>query len=249
MSFMIVQYADFHNWYKNISDDPIEDFAKSNQKRLRATLKVVDATDVSYEIKRIDESFLEWFVPFYEKTIQSKDNPNVYDIRTIIAEKGATIDYYSLTLYEGGTPIGGTIFSDRGNRYSYGYRAFQNEWEHTKLPSTPTFYAEYILAQHSLQNGKHKLSHGKDRNPYGINSGIGLCIFKLSVGCTAALPKTYQTATIDTDTVAENVLVLEKPSDGVRITDAHLCVREADLEKYIQVTKYPEQLQVHIHLR
>jgi hypothetical protein len=108
-----------------------------------------------------------------------------------------------------------------------------------------------MVAVFAFDQGKTIISHGKDRNPYGLNSAIGMAGFKLSVGCRPSnvTDGTYEIHTLDTDKLTEDCLILEQPKEGTDITKAYLVTSRENGHKHLQVTKYPEQLSVEVLYR
>ena len=150
-----------------------------------------------------------------------------------------------MSLYENGTPIGGTIFSLTGNKLSIAYRTYQNNWTTAALQANPSAYTEYLLNQEAINQGKEVMIHGKDRNPYGLNSSIGLANFKFAAGCQPELPKKFAVESIDTDTLTTDVLIFALPTaPDTTITKAYLVVDELGVSKWEQLTKYPHLLDV-----
>jgi len=247
---MEIKYASHHKWVRTISNDVSLIFGKNNLARLRSTLKNIDTSDVVHRIEPLTDEVLDWFTPLYLKTITTKDNPKLFDIRSTTIGKVSKYKYYSLTLLEDGTPVGATIFSERGSILSVAYRIYPNNWSQNNLQANPSVLAEYLLNSHGVEQGFKTLSHGKDRNPYGLNSHIGLAIFKLSVGCSAYLPSTpYEIQTLDLNQVNQDVLLFKMPTEGGQITEGVLYATEENLSNYMQVTKYPERLLVEIITR
>lgn len=244
---MKIAYADNHKWVKKISTDILTDLGSNAAKKIRKILNEIEQHEISHTIEPLDEAFITWFEPLYVKRINGKSNPNVYDIRaTTLHRSHAKYPYHSLTLYEKGVPVGGTIFTIREDRVSLVYRAFQPTWSFPHRCS-PALLAEYIITEYTQKLGKDTLVHGSDKNLYGVNSDIGMAVFKLSTGCHPELQKKYSVTEIDLSTFDSDVLVLELPQQGTRITTAYLYASEACAEKYAQLFKYEKDLHV-IHV-
>ncbi len=238
-----------HKWEKPVIADPLELFGKSARKKVKALLGVVGASSVRADIAHLDDDFLSWFVPMYTARISEKDNPKLFDVKSTTIDTD-TKQYFSLSLFEDEKPIGGTIFSMSNNRLSFVYRTYNFKWHDDDLPANPTLYAEYLVCRYAFEGEKEVIVHGKDRNPYGINSGIGLAIFKLSVGCKAYKSKSFELSELNIENLNVDTLILEYPGDDSDyIRKAHLVVLPENEQKYIQVTKYPKQLEVEVHYR
>lgn len=247
---MKVTYALEYNWTKPVDKDPLNEFSKKSRARLRSTLNKIEESSVSHKIEPLTEETLSWFTPLYNETISNRGNPKIFDIFSTTLGKGSKYTYYSLILFEEEKPVGATIFSERKSVLSVAYRISPHDWENNSLPSTPSHYVEYLLNEYAWKRGYKKLSHGKDRHPYGINSQIGLAIFKLSIGCRAYTSTTeYNTAEIDLDSITEDQLIFEHPRDGREVTKGYLCIQSDHLNKYLQATKYPDQIEVEIITR
>lgn len=228
------------------------DFSGRAAKKIHASLPILEENNVTYSIQPLTENFFSDFIPLYTEQIGNKQNALLYDVKDkTIFNKTHSFPYYSFSLYESGKFIGGTIFSLRTNIISYAYRTFNNNWQNTHIKASPAMIGEYVIAQFATEQGKKFLSHGKDRNPYGLNAAIGLATFKLSVGCRPSVGKDneYTIDTIETATITQDCLILEQPKEGVDITKAYLVTTSENLAKYIQVTKYPDQLAVEVLLR
>jgi len=247
---MKLRYATTHKWIETITADPLSELGKNNKSRVRSTVNNLIGSGIEHEIKPLDQSTLDWFVPMYQEKISTKDNPKIFDIYGTTLGKESKYQYFALILYEYGKPIGATIFSERKSLLSIAYRIFPNQWESHSFQANPSLYTEYLLNKYGWERGYKKLSHGRDRNPYGLNSHIGLAVFKLSVGCKAFLPSAdYVVDEMDLEEINEDILLLVHPEEGEQITKAILYVKEDNFYKYDQVTKYPDRLAVDVIYR
>lgn len=244
---MKIEYANHHSWFKPVATEPMRNYGSSDQKRLRKALAQASELGISHEFEPAAPEFYEWFVPMYTSSISSKNNPklaNVYEMT--LGNPHSKYNLFTLTLRERGVPVGGCIFSDRGTHYSISYRIYQSNWQQDTKIASPAFYGEYLLDAHSLENQKEKLVHGQDRNPYGVNSAIGLAIFKLAVGCSAKLPPTHERLTLDTDSVEVDTLVLHYPASEKQITEATLIAIPDTIQRYQQLFTYDERLHINV---
>lgn len=243
---MRIQYADKQKWVKVLREDILSDFGKNGRKKVQRLLRDMDLYSITHQFAELDQKYLDWFIPLYQERIYSKENPNTYDIyATTLGKKNPTYAYYGLTLLEKGVPVGGTIFTLRKDRLSITYRSYLPDWmQHTDIACSPSLYAEYLITQHAKDNGKRKLVHGSDRNPYGLHSSIGIAIFKLSVGCIPFTQITAENKEIELDDITKNILVLELPKEKRRITTAYLYTSYADENKFEQLYKYDEHLHI-----
>lgn len=209
--------------------------------------------DINIEINDIDNNFLHWFQPLYEAEIGSKKNPLVFDLKEkILNNQSEHNHYHSLTLTENGEAVGGLIFIMKETELMIAYRVLKHTWIFNKtLPATPSLYTDYILGLYAHKHNLLTFSHGKDRNPHGLNSSIGLAAFKLSVGCSAYKAKDYEEKQMDTDEIKEDCFVLALPEEGDtnKIEKAYLITSQETELKWNQVTNYPEQLGVEVVYR
>ncbi len=247
---MQIAYASHHTWYKYSVDNSLNHYGKNDRKRLTKTLEQAVLEDVTYEFKPVDEAFLTWFLPMYERIIGTKKNPHIFDItNSIKSPKELSQGYITLTVYDHGQIVGGCIFNDFGWYYSIAYRVYEPHWPQTKLQASPSFFGELQLDLFTKQQGRKMLSHGKDRNPYGLNSSIGLCIFKLATGCKPRTALTYELRQMDTNVITEDCLILHHPHEGRVITDATLICTNKSENRYRQLKSYPERLTIHTIIR
>ncbi len=247
---MQILYPSYHCWTKPISENHLLLFGESARRKLRNTIGAVEAAAVTTTIEKLDEATLEWFIPMYEGRMKEKQSPRIYNVRgTTLANPDKTKVFYTLTLFEAGIPLGATIFSLTNRRLSIAYRTYATEWHKAKLTASPSLYAEWVIAEYALKQQMQRFVHGRNQNPYGIFSNIGLAIFKLSVGCIPKKSKHSELLSADTNSFKEDVLVLAEPEKKKRINMGYLIVAEQNYSRYEQVTKYPEQLQVEVIFR
>lgn len=246
---MQVSFPSHHSWLKDISAGIEIDFSGRAAKKIHASLPLLEASQIEHRIEPLTEAFFDDFMPLYLGYIGNKQNALLHDVKANTLYKDSRFPYFSFSLYESGEFIGGTIFSVRADRISYAYRTFKSDWINARIKASPAMIGEYVVAEYASTHGKQFLSHGKDRNPYGINAGIGLAAFKLSVGCRASVSKGAELRTLDTESLTEDCLILELPNEGTAITKAYLVTTPETLEKHIQVTKYPDLLAVEVLFR
>lgn len=243
---MLIEYANKHRWYKELHGDPLEGFGENSQARIKSTLKKVGPTGIETNIQPLTKELLAQFLPIYEAEINKKDNPKIFDVEEkTLGSAASPYPYFYLSLMEKGERLGGTIFCERPDALFVSYRAYIPDWQTAKLQAKPALYAEYVLASHAVSLGKSRLSHGKDRNPYGLNANIGLAAFKLAIGCRPYMIEEYELNKIDTDTLEQDALILQYPGESSEMISKAVLVTAKDTEhKWLQVTKYPEALEV-----
>ncbi len=248
---MQITYPSHHRWLRDISAGVDIGVSGRIVKLINQTIPLLGANGIEARIEPLSEDFFVDFTPQYIANIASKENAMIHDVMetTLLRPRKNSIDY-GFSLYEKGSYIGGTIFSLRSKSVSYAYRTFQKNWNEAKLSANPALIAEHMVAEFGRNNGKHVLSHGKDRNPYGLNSAIGMAGFKLSVGCSPFnLTGTYDINILDTTSISKDCLVLEQPQEGTAINKAYLITSKETEHKYLQITKYPDQLLVEVLYR
>jgi hypothetical protein len=249
---MQVTYPSHHRWMRDISAGVDIGVSGRIVKLITKSLPLLEQSGIITKIEPLHEGFFDEFTPMYTENIGKKNNAIVFDVKATTLEKASNeFPYFGFSIHEQGQYIGGTIFSLREDRVSYAYRTFEKQWFNAKIPANPALIGEHLIAEFARNQGRNLLSHGKDRNPYGLNSAIGMAIFKLSVGChpSNVADGTYEVRTIETDEITEDCLILEQPTTGVDITKAYLVTSRETEQKYLQVTKYPNQLQVEVLYR
>lgn len=242
---MIISYPTKIAWQKPLQEDLLSFFSKSTRKQLQKLLAQVENSEITYQTAPVSESFLDWFVPIYKADMSTKQNTLEIDIKNHIQSR--SVPYFSLTILEKDIPVGAAIFSERKSSISIAFRSFNRSWSDSTIQSTPSYYGEYLFGLEAAARKKDKIAHGYDRNPYGINAGIGLGIYKLSIGCHAYLSKTTAFANLDTDTIDTDALILVQPEHGVKkITRGVLFCKPENEQKYIQATKFADQVSIEI---
>lgn len=233
-----------------MTHDSIVLFGKSEQEKLKGILEKLQNSGITYMIEPLSDVFFDWWLPMYQDRISSKDNPKLFNIKEkTLGNPNKDKRYFSLTLLEEGARLGGVVFSLNEDTLFFAYRTLTYDWNRARLRASPSLLAEYILAEHAKESSMRYISHGIDRNPYGLNSGIGLAAFKLSTGCRPQLPKTYEIDTLDTSKLQVDALVFECPKDPTAHTDitkAYLVSNDAGIEKWRSLTRYSDRLTIEI---
>jgi hypothetical protein len=234
----------------DISSGIEANFSGRVAKKILSTLPLLPTLGISYRIEPLTEAYLAKFLPLYEANIGGKQNALMQDVRgKTLNNTASTFPYFSISLFENEVFMGGAIFSLRTDRISYAYRTYINEWTKAKLQAGPALIGEYAVASFACEKDLAFVSHGKDRNPYGLNASIGLAAFKISVGCRPSIGGEYEIKTLDTNTLTEDCLILELPKEGTSITKAYLVTLRENEQKHLRVTKYPDSLQVEVLYR
>ncbi|OGG65823.1 hypothetical protein A3I99_00045 [Candidatus Kaiserbacteria bacterium RIFCSPLOWO2_02_FULL_45_11b] len=239
-------YANKHRWVKRIHPDILPDFGKSGIKKISQLLAKLGDTNISYKFSPLDEDFFTWFTPQYEKQVGSKKNFSGHNvIAKTLHRENKIFPYFSLTVFESDTPVGGVIFTLRKNRLSIAFRVFKPSWDkNPTVRCSPALLAEYLLARHALDNNLEYLAHGVDKNPYGLNASIGLAIFKLSVGCRPEIYFNHEIKDFNTAEYSTDTLVFEYKTGSKVIEEATLMTTLENLPKYEQLMKYEHLLKI-----
>ncbi len=241
---MKIRHSNFHIWNKDALADPLNHFGKNNKARIRSTLNRVGDYNITYKIEPIGENFMDWFKPFYEKGIGAKKNAKIYNIAKTLTKSDKNRSYHSFSLYENDEPIGGMILSCTNEKLTIAYKLYENTWRTAKLPASPSFYTEYVVSKYAYDQKKSIVSHGKDRNPYGLNSNIGLGIFKLSAGYSPLLPLNYEVIETETNSLETDVLIMNLPKEEKKIKKATLIITKKNEEKYRALHSYSDILEI-----
>ena len=247
---MKITYPTKLRWYKPVVTDPLELYGKKNQKRIRSTIKKEHDVGISHSFEKLDEDFLSWFTPYYTDIIGNKKNAVVHDLyQATLGNETRISEYWALTLYENGTVVGASIIGIRTERIMIAFKAHENRWRTPSLQSSPSLYSDYIACSYAHKLKKDYISHGQDRNLYGMNSNIGLAVFKLSTGyypCLLEKSETYTTEILDTSTITTDTLILEHPIDGDMIKKSYLFTSPENEAKYTQLAQYSNLLEVEV---
>lgn len=245
---MTLQIPNKIRWQKPVLEDSLACYRPKIQKRMRGTLSKLPQTTITHSFEPLTDEAIAWFQPLYDATIGNKPNSVLYDIRTTTLEKNPSIPYMILTIYEDEAKIGATIFSMRKDRINVAYRVFQQKWQAHTLQINPTLYSDYLVTDYARAHSLHFVSHGKDRNPYGINAAIGLATFKLSAGCTAFLPQEYDILEIEEHKITSDALIFLHPKETKQITDAILYTTPERVTHYDQLMSYADRVSIEIKL-
>ncbi len=247
---MKITYPTKQRWYKSVVQDPLSQYGKKNQKRIRATVSREDSSHITHTFEKLSTDFLDWFTPYYTKIIGSKNNAIVHDLyKATLGNEKRISEYWALTIFENNVKIGASIIGIRAERIMIAFKAHEPRWQSTSLQSTPSLYSDYVACTYAYELKKDFISHGQDRNLYGMNSSIGLAAFKLSTGyhpCLLEKSEAYETEIIDTTNIHLDTLVLEHPIEGDKIKKAYLFTTPENETKYTQITQYPKLLKVEV---
>jgi hypothetical protein len=238
---MVIQHADKYRWMKRIHPDIFPDFGKNATAKLKQLIRQAPELGISHEIVPLTMEHFTWFVPLYNASIATKQNPNPHNIvEATLLKPTHSYTYYILILREHGTPIGGTIFSVREDYVSFAFRTYPTNWLSAQVRCSPALYAEYLVTEHTLAQGFTELIHGKDKHPYGMNSAIGVALFKLSVGCRPEPQIDFTAIETDTDTLTTDTLLFSLPAPTEPVRECYLVCSEANRDRYNQLLAYED---------
>jgi hypothetical protein len=245
---MLVTHTDKHRWIKKIDPEIFPDFGKNNTKKIKSLLEKLPTTTITHTITLLTPEDIIWFEAHYNTNISAKHNPKPYDVyATTLGKEVINFPYYILSLFENGEPIGGTIFTLRPDRLSMVYRTYPSDWNNAQEKCTPALYAEYLATAYALEQNRPYLVHGRDLNPYGVNSHVGVAIFKMSIGCYPDIKTTVTKTESDLNMLPYGSLLLIHPTEGIRITKGYLIGDAETAQRYEQLFKYPHLLDVTLY--
>ncbi len=161
-------------------------FSTDTRKKIKKTLSLLKDAGYYWDISPIDASYAELFYPIYKQHIIQKDHPVIIDIphRLRLAENEGK-NSHAISLYNSKKQyIGGIIFTYKNAEsiISIAFRVFPKQIE-LKLPIGLSISADYLLYKYAKEQQIHTLFHGKDKNGYGLQSSIGLALFKFQTAC------------------------------------------------------------------
>lgn len=251
---MKIPYAEKQTWRKETVELPETLYSRKNVKRIRSTIAKLEENAISYEFKKLSVDFLDSFTPLYRDLIGKKRNANLHDLyEKTLNNPNSSYEYLSLGITMGRTALGGAILLSSSDIFMIAYRAFLPKWPHGSLQASPSLLADYLIAQTAYKLGKKHISHGKDRNLYGLNSEIGQLTYKLSVGYAPKLPIATNESSIklniDISTIKSDCVILQYPDTGNDIHRAMLITSHENEKEYSQLLNYPERLKVDVFYR
>lgn len=171
-------------WHVDVSStqDALLCFSKKIAKRIRRGITYLESAGYKFVIEPVDDTYIDLFFPLYKENILQKDNPHVFDVKTELqkrATEGFPIE--AVSLYKGNTYLGGVIYRILDEQLTINYRTFLKEFD-VKTPIGASMIADYFVYKKAIELHKSTVSHGRDRNLYGLHSGLGLPLFKLHAG-------------------------------------------------------------------
>ncbi len=182
-------YSKFILWKTHTKNIPnaYAIFGKSTAKRIEKSIEKIKESEYEIRLEDVNESLIDAFLPVYTASITQK-NGKLFDVReTITKRQKDGFVYRSVSLYKNNILEGAMIYSIRETNLGIAYNIFPTKLT-IKIPiRNITFIADYYVYQDAIDNEKEYVSHGKDRNLYGMptHSSIGVANHKLRA---ASLP-------------------------------------------------------------
>ncbi len=212
--------------------------AKNSEK----TQKIL--TDLGYSIcvENLTDELLGQFVLLYNQFLEQKPRGTIFPIKERIEEgKKNGIVYTILSFYNiKKNLIGGIIVSENRetNFITTNYKVLPHELpERKRFPESIAYVFTYLFYRIAFEKKITHISHGRDRNPYGFYSNIGLGLFKMRSGVKPYVAKQEKVTFSDKVQYVsgEDMLVWLGDTPGTPITKAILITKltpEEAKEKY-----------------
>lgn len=214
-----------------------EIFSKKTYKKILSSYKRMLEFGYEFEIKIVTPDFIKIFLPLYENNILKKRNGNIRDVLKYYQNyKDTGIPFYCLILNFNGELCGALLFTERKDRLSAVVKYFPSEAK-CKLPSNITLVVEYLFFKEAYKLKKKGIYHGVDTNVFGVNSEIGLAMFKLQIGCRPHISSVDSTYSISDKFIwdeKEDVLIFHGSKPKEKIVSSTLYITDKQLFKNSQ---------------
>lgn len=241
---MSERYPNFLTWKLSLVHvSGLEDVIRRQQAlRVRKAGAILNEANYRFVVQVVDQAFLGRFIPIYIRHISAKAHGEIFDVRTTLEanqQKGFLYEVISLWRHE--HLLGGLIYNVHADRLSVAYRVFPYQLPE-RLPISCGYVAEQYLLERALALGKDWIVHGKDHNPYGPYSTIGLARYKLSVGYCPFVSRAPELTfgLVDELCLTEDALVFLGDAPDERITRALLFMQPATpATQYQALFRYP----------
>lgn len=164
-------------------------FGRERHRRITKAAALLDQAGYRLEIQPVTANYLDDFIPCYQKHMAAKKG-TFFDVRSHLSrawQRGW--EYESISLWARETLLGGLLYRVGASSVSVAYRAFPRQLP-VKLPIGCSFVAERLLIERALLRGRRVIWHGRDRNVYGLNSAIGVAMYKANLGCVPYVSRT-----------------------------------------------------------
>lgn len=184
-------YPTYVAWQLDLSGVSHADqlFSRERLRRVTKAAALLRQAGYRMEIQPAGAKYLDYFIPCYQQHVSAKKG-TVFDVRSHLArawQRGR--EYEAISLWAGQTLLGGLLYCVGVSSVSVAYRVFPRHLP-VKLPIGCSLVAERWLAERALALGRRAIWHGRDRNVYGLNSAIGLAMYKTNLGCLPYVSRT-----------------------------------------------------------
>lgn len=240
---MTLTIPDKVSWRKNIVADSVSHYNKNIAKRILKTHTHHTRDAIKVEILPLTLEHLEWFEPMYIEKIAQKINPQIINLYATTLEK-TNKQFHILIISEAEVTIGAIIFSETATDINIAYKIFTDTWVTSTLPASPSLYADYLITEYGVHNHKKNISHGKDRNGYGMTSSIGLAIFKILLGYKPYIPKKYTEQSIDETTITSDTLYFISVPGKLEL-EGNLYTTTESQHKWERLNSYTDQVTIN----
>ncbi|MES2748946.1 MAG: hypothetical protein V4668_00075 [Patescibacteria group bacterium] len=244
---MIITIPDKVSWRKTIGTDSFSHYNKTNAKRILKTFTHQMRDEIAYTIETLTRDHLAWFEPMYVAKIAQKDNPQIINLYETTLNK-VKRDFKILIITESEVKLGAIIFSENATEVNISYKIFADTWNMSTLPAGPSLYADFLLTEHAARSQKITISHGKDRNGYGMTSSIGLAIFKISLGYKPYLPKKYEFISMDDTQITKDSLYFTVTSEDSSLV-GNLYTTKDTQHQWERLNSYKDQVVINWIIR
>ncbi|MBT3538588.1 hypothetical protein HOF40_03495 [Candidatus Parcubacteria bacterium] len=229
-------YPKFVLWKTDVKNvqNAYELFGKKTAKRIEKSIEKILESDYEIRFEDVDESFIDAFLPIYTDSITQKKG-KLYNVKEKIKKfQDEGVVYRSISLYKENILKGAMIYTIREKNLGISYNIFPNEIS-VKLPiKNITFVADYHIYQDAIDRKKEFVSHGKDRNLYGIptHSSIGVANHKLRAASLPHVSNSMKNEILNLDelSIDEDTLIFSGDEKGASIKKALLVSKTSEEE-------------------
>lgn len=237
------EYPNYISWHLSLEgvSDAFDCFSTKTRKKIRRGLRLLEEAGGAFTVMPIDDDAIDIFQAMHEGLLKRKQsNLHVRADETIMKgiREGKQIEM--LSLWYQNKMIGAMVFHIKQDVVRTIYKVFPEKFDAISLPINLTFLAEYNLFQYAIKRGAKEIIHGRDRNLYGINSSIGLAMFKTQLGCEPRVSKVADIAMVGESIplAGKDILCFLGATQGEVITKAILftyLTEEEAMQKYQQL--------------
>lgn len=155
----------------------LELFNGSTLKHLNKTFRLLNASEFRFVFEDADRAYIDRFAPMHRALMKERGDNYVVDFDKFFVGTHQH-EIKALSLYQGGTYLGGMIYSVMSRSLCLFYRVLPHDIG-LNLPAPLARIADVMLIDKAIALKKGVYSLGKDRNFFGITSAIGLAGYKL----------------------------------------------------------------------